>query len=116
MACWPPAASCTRGATSSYSAPGVGKTHLAIALGVLTAEMGHRIYFTTAVELARRMAKAMAENRLTRKINGLVHPKLLIVDEVGHLSLEPATPACSSRLSPSATSAAGPSCSPATRP
>lgn len=29
--------------------PGVGKTHLAIALGVLTAEMGHRIYFTTAI-------------------------------------------------------------------
>ena len=34
--------------------PGVGKTHLAIALGVLTAELGHRIYFTSAVELARR--------------------------------------------------------------
>ena len=45
--------------------PGVGKTHLAIALGVLVAEMGHRIYFTTAIELARRMAKAMADNRLT---------------------------------------------------
>jgi DNA replication protein DnaC len=38
--------------------PGVGKTHLAIALGVLTAEMGHRIYFTTAIGLARRMAQA----------------------------------------------------------
>jgi len=38
--------------------PGVGKTHLAIALGVLTAEMGHRIYFTTAIDLARRMSKA----------------------------------------------------------
>src|SRR5262249_28585911 len=44
--------------------PGVGKPHLAIPLGVLVAEMGHRIYFTTAIELARRMAKAMAENRL----------------------------------------------------
>jgi DNA replication protein DnaC len=30
----------------------VGKSHLAIALGVLTAELGHRIYFTTAIELA----------------------------------------------------------------
>ena len=47
--------------------PGVGKTHLAIALGVLTAEMGHRIYFTSAIELARRMAHALAENRLSPK-------------------------------------------------
>jgi DNA replication protein DnaC len=70
--------------------PGVGKTHLAIALGVLIAEMGHRIYFTNAVELARRMAKAMAENRLSREINSLVRPKLLVLDEVGYLSLEPA--------------------------
>ncbi len=68
----------------------MGRTNLAIALGVLTAEMGHRIYFTTAVELARRMAKAMADNRLTREITSLVRPKLLIVDEVGYLSLEPA--------------------------
>ncbi len=68
--------------------PGVGKTHLAIGLGMLTAEVGHRIYFTTAVDLARRMAKAMADNRLSREINNLIRPKLLIVDEVGYLSLE----------------------------
>ena len=63
--------------------PGVGKTHLAIALGVLTAEMGHRIYFASAIGLARRMAKALAENRLSPEIKHLTHPKLLIIDEVG---------------------------------
>jgi DNA replication protein DnaC len=68
--------------------PGVGKTHLAIALGVLCAEMGHRITFTTAIDLARRMAKAMAENRLSREIKNLTRPKLLIIDEVGYLTLE----------------------------
>ena len=68
--------------------PGVGKTHLAIGLGMLTAEAGHRIYFTTAIDLARRMAKAMADNRLSREINNLIRPKLLIIDEVGYLSLE----------------------------
>lgn len=70
--------------------PGVGKTHLAIALGVLTAHMGHRIYFTTAIELARRMARAIAENRLSREIRNLTRPKLLIIDEVGYLALEQA--------------------------
>jgi DNA replication protein DnaC len=68
--------------------PGVGKTHLAIALGVLTAHMGHRIYFTTAIDLARRMARAIAENRLSREIKNLTRPKLLIIDEVGYLALE----------------------------
>ena len=70
--------------------PGVGKTHLAIALGVLTAELGHRIYFTSAVELARRMARALKENRLSREIKNLTRPKLLIIDEVGYLTLETA--------------------------
>jgi DNA replication protein DnaC len=70
--------------------PGVGKTHLAIALAVLTAEMGHRVYFVTAIELARRMARAMAENRLVREIKNLTRPKLLLIDEVGYLALETA--------------------------
>jgi DNA replication protein DnaC len=70
--------------------PGVGKTHLAIALGVLTAEMGHRIYFTSAIDLARRMARALKENRLSREIKNLTRPTLLIIDEVGYLSLETA--------------------------
>jgi len=30
--------------------PGVGKSHLAIALGLLTAEAGHRVYFTTPLK------------------------------------------------------------------
>jgi DNA replication protein DnaC len=68
--------------------PGVGKTHLAIALGVLTAEIGHRVYFTTAIDLARKLTRAMHENRLSREMKNLTRPKLLIVDEVGYLKLE----------------------------
>src|SRR5439155_26203032 len=70
--------------------PGVGKTHLAISLGVMTAELGHRIYFTTAIEMARRLTKAMAENRLHREMKNLTRPKLLIIDEVGYLTLDSA--------------------------
>lgn len=69
--------------------PGVGKTHLAIGLGVMTAELGHRVYFTTAVDIARKLVRAMHENRLTREIRNLTRPKLLIIDEVGYLKLEP---------------------------
>ncbi|HLA79713.1 MAG TPA: IS21-like element helper ATPase IstB [Vicinamibacteria bacterium] len=70
--------------------PGVGKTHLAIGLGVAGAEMGHRVYFITVLELARRLAKAVAENKLHREMHNYTRPKLLIIDEVGYLKLEPA--------------------------
>jgi DNA replication protein DnaC len=68
--------------------PGVGKTHLAISLGVMTAELGHRVYFTSAIEMARRLVKALAENRLKQEMNKLIQPTLLILDEVGYLALE----------------------------
>ena len=41
--------------------PGVGKTHLAIALGVLTAELGHRIYFNIRGESYRLKEKRHAK-------------------------------------------------------
>ena len=68
--------------------PGVGKTHLAIALGVRVAEMGHRVYFTTAMDLARKLTRAVDANRLHREMNALQQPKLLIIDEIGYLPFD----------------------------
>lgn len=69
--------------------PGVGKTHLAISLGILTAELGHRLFFLSAMELARRLAAAFTQNRLPHAMKMLTQPKLLIIDEVGYLGLDP---------------------------
>jgi DNA replication protein DnaC len=55
----------------------------------MTAELGHRVYFTSAIEMARRLTKALAENHLSREMNNLTRPTLLIIDEVGYLALEP---------------------------
>jgi DNA replication protein DnaC len=68
--------------------PGVGKTHLAIGLGVLTAEHGHRVYFTTAMDLATKLTQAVDANRLHRQLKALMQPKLVILDEVGYLKLD----------------------------
>jgi len=69
--------------------PGVGKTHLAIALLIRAAELGHRAYFSTALDLARRLSKAVAENRLHRQLGVFTQPKLLALDEIGYLALDP---------------------------
>jgi DNA replication protein DnaC len=68
--------------------PGVGKTHLAIGLGVRVAELGHRVYFTSAMDLARKLTRAVDANRLHRELNALQQPKLLIIDEIGYLPFD----------------------------
>lgn len=68
--------------------PGVGKTHLATALGVVACEMGHRAYFTSAIDMARRLSVAVSQNRLHREMIKLTHPKVLVIDEVGYIALD----------------------------
>jgi DNA replication protein DnaC len=67
--------------------PGVGKTHLAIALGVKAAEAGHRVLFLTLETLLTRLTRAQNENRLERQLMQFVYPKLLILDEMGYLPM-----------------------------
>ncbi len=67
--------------------PGVGKTHLAVGLGVKTVEAGYSVLFLTLETLMTRLSKAKHENRLERALQQLVYPKLLIIDEMGYLPL-----------------------------
>lgn len=69
--------------------PGVGKTHLGIALGREAILAGYSVQFTTAMALVAVLVKAQAEKRLDEKLMGLAKPKLLIIDELGYLPLEP---------------------------
>jgi DNA replication protein DnaC len=69
--------------------PGVGKTHLAIALGREVIQRGYTVLFTTAASLLAQLAKAQHENRLEDKLLQFTKPKLLIIDELGYLPLEP---------------------------
>jgi DNA replication protein DnaC len=69
--------------------PGVGKSHLAIALGREAILAGYTVQFVTAATLAASLARAHAERRLEERLAALAKPKLLIVDELGYLPLEP---------------------------
>jgi DNA replication protein DnaC len=67
--------------------PGVGKTMLAIALARAAVEAGHRVYFTTAADLAARCHKAALEGRWNTVMRFFGGPRLLVIDELGYLPL-----------------------------
>ncbi|MCO7218159.1 IS21-like element helper ATPase IstB [Halomonas sp. OfavH-34-E] len=67
--------------------PGVGKTHLAVALAVKAAEAGHRVLFMTLDRLVSTLVRSRQENRLDRQLQQLTYPKVLVLDEMGYLPM-----------------------------
>jgi len=68
--------------------PGVGKSHLAIALGIEAVKAGLSVYFANAGILIERLKKANREGLLEDKIKTLTKYKLLIIDEMGYLPFD----------------------------
>src|SRR4030088_1812286 len=69
--------------------PGVGKTHLAVALGREAIVAGYTVLFTPATTLVAQLAKAHGEGRIEERLTHYAKPKLLIIDEFGSLPFEP---------------------------
>jgi DNA replication protein DnaC len=68
--------------------PGVGKTHLAVGLGLKAIEHGYRVLFTTAAAMIAKLTAALAEGKLEEKLKLFTVPRLLIVDEIGYLPID----------------------------
>jgi DNA replication protein DnaC len=68
--------------------PGVGKTHLAVALGREAIVRGYSTLFVPATALVTQLARAHADGRLEEKLVHFTKPKLLVVDELGYLPFE----------------------------
>jgi len=68
--------------------PGVGKTHLAVALGIKACEQGVRTLFISATALITILGRAFAEGRLEERLKILTQPQLLIIDEIGYLPID----------------------------
>ncbi len=68
--------------------PGVGKTHLAVGLGIKAIEHGYRVLFTTAAAMIAALTRAHGEGRLEEKLKLYTVPRLLIIDEIGYLPID----------------------------
>ena len=68
--------------------PGVGKSHLAIALGIEAVKAGFSAYFVNTSNLIERLKKANREGILEKKLKDLTKHKLLIIDEMGYLPFD----------------------------
>lgn len=68
--------------------PGVGKTHLSVAIGVETARHRNSTYFIHCNDMILQLKRARLENRLEQRLKFFAKYKLLIIDEVGFLPLD----------------------------
>lgn len=66
--------------------PGVGKTHLAVAFGILAAKARKRVKFSTAEDLLHELMLSEVSNTLSLLLDFLSRVDLLIIDELGYLS------------------------------
>ena len=68
--------------------PGVGKSHLAIALGVAAVKARKSVYFTTLAELIATLTKAERQGSLATRLRYINRVALLVIDELGYLPIE----------------------------
>jgi DNA replication protein DnaC len=68
--------------------PGVGKTHLAIGLGLKALQAGLSTYFVSVPDLMDQVSHDAQRGQLPKRMQQLCKPKVLILDEMGYLPLE----------------------------
>lgn len=67
---------------------GLGKSHLATALGHEACLKGYRVLFISIAELINNLLAAQTEHRLKTEIKKVQRPELLILDELGYIPLD----------------------------
>ncbi|MED3088663.1 ATP-binding protein, partial [Bacillus toyonensis] len=68
---------------------GVGKTHLATSIGIAAAKKRTSTYFIKCHDLLQNLKRAKLENRLESRLKHYTKYKLLIIDEIGYLPIDP---------------------------
>ena len=69
---------------------GLGKTHLATALGYAACLQGYAVLFASAIDVINTLAAAKGSGRLQQELNKYTTPARLILDELGYLPIDQA--------------------------
>ena len=69
---------------------GLGKSHLAAALGYHACLEGNSVLFATAIDVINTLAMAQAIGRMKQELKKYTRPSLLILDELGFLPIDKA--------------------------
>jgi DNA replication protein DnaC len=67
---------------------GLGKTHLASALGYAACLKGHSVLFASAIDVINTLSTAQTSGYLKRELKKYIKPSLLILDELGYLPID----------------------------
>lgn len=67
---------------------GLGKSHLAIALGYTACQHGHSVLFASAIDIVNTLAAAQTTGRLKAELRRYLRPRVLIIDELGYLPID----------------------------
>jgi DNA replication protein DnaC len=67
---------------------GLGKSHLAIALGLAACQQQHSVLFASAIDAINTLASAQATGRLKHELRRYLRPTILILDELGYLPID----------------------------
>jgi DNA replication protein DnaC len=67
---------------------GLGKTHLATALGYQACLKGHTVLFASAIDTINNLASSQKTGRLKQELKKYLKPSLLILDELGYLPID----------------------------
>ena len=71
--------------------PGVGKTYLAKIIGWRACQANQRVLFTTAMDMLNQLLASQVDHSLVRKLKFYTDSTLLLIDELGYLSLDQQT-------------------------
>ena len=72
----------------AVGAPGVGKTHIALGLGMEAIKAGFSVYFINSATMISQLKSAVRRDNVEKKLKTLNKYKLLIIDEIGYLPFD----------------------------
>jgi DNA replication protein DnaC len=71
-----------------FGPPGIGKTHLSIALGVNAVEKGYKVCFERVTNLIKLLKTAEIQKTSEYRINRIMKSDMIVIDEIGYTPIE----------------------------